>query len=569
MKLLCNPLEIQYKYQHPLHGKYAYRECADPTIVYFNGKYLLFASKCGGFYYSDDLITWEFHEDRNLEIHGYAPDVSINGEWLYFCASAYVKKCKILRSKDPFSGFEEVSAPFAFWDPHLHFDNDKAYLFWGCSSKQPIWCIEMDKETMTPIGEKTAIVKADPSRHGIDDKSPYADEKRSLWHRYISLFTGSGTFTEGVFLNKFGDRYYLQYATPGTEYPTYGDAVLTSDSVKGPYVWQKHNPYSLVPGGFTQGAGHGSTFYDKYGNLWHTSSVCVCVNENFERRVGLWPAGLDKDGILFCNQYFADYPKVIPEGKFDPESVRPEYMLLSYKKKTTASSYANGTAPENAVDESIKTVWQSVSSDQGEWIETDLGETYEIGAVQINFGDLETPKKKKPRKEYGGTISQERYIDEEIPEYEYKIEVSEDGNEWLLFGEGKTPLPHKLWQGEAKARYVRVTFVSAPFGQNFAVNGLRVFGHGNGSVPERTAEIKAERLSPTQAKFGWKKQEDATGYCIRMGIAPDKLYTSVLIYGQNEYKATFLNDETDVYWFAVDSFSENGITEGEVFSLKR
>lgn len=114
MKLLCNPLEIAYKYQHPLHGKYAYKEAADPTLVYFNGRYFLFTSKCGGFYYSDDLVKWEFHEDRTLEIHGYAPDVSVRGEWLYFCASSYAKKCKILRSQDPFKGFELVNAPFAF-----------------------------------------------------------------------------------------------------------------------------------------------------------------------------------------------------------------------------------------------------------------------------------------------------------------------------------------------------------------------------------------------------------------------------------------------------------------------
>ena len=75
-QLYCNPLEIAYKYQHPLFGKYAYKEAADPTVILFNNKYFLFTSKCGGFYYSDDLFHWDFHEDRKLEIHGYAPDVS-------------------------------------------------------------------------------------------------------------------------------------------------------------------------------------------------------------------------------------------------------------------------------------------------------------------------------------------------------------------------------------------------------------------------------------------------------------------------------------------------------------
>ncbi|MFQ9091620.1 MAG: hypothetical protein ACLR5K_07285 [Acutalibacteraceae bacterium] len=91
-QLYCNPLEIAYKYQHPLFGKYAYKEAADPTVILFNNKYFLFTSKCGGFYYSDDLFHWDFHEDRKLEIHGYAPDVSEHDGWLYFCASSYSKK---------------------------------------------------------------------------------------------------------------------------------------------------------------------------------------------------------------------------------------------------------------------------------------------------------------------------------------------------------------------------------------------------------------------------------------------------------------------------------------------
>ena len=40
----------------------------------------------------------------------------------------------------------------------------------------------------------------------------------------------------------------------------------------------------------------------------------VSVNHDMERRVGLFPAGVDADGVLFCNQNFADYPFALPEG---------------------------------------------------------------------------------------------------------------------------------------------------------------------------------------------------------------------------------------------------------------
>ena len=565
-KIYCNPLEIAYKYQHPLHGKYAYKEAADPTLLRFNGKYLLFTSKCGGFYYSDDLFDWNFHEDRNLEIHGYAPDVNEYDGYLYFCASSYAKKSKILRSKNPFAGFEVVSAPFAFWDPHLYFEDDRCYLYWGCSSKEPIYGIEMDIKTMKPIGKKKSIVFGDGKTHGIDDKDIYKDQKVSLWQRYVNLFVGTGAFIEGAFLNKINGKYYLQYATPGTEFPTYGDAVLVGDSPLGDFTWQTHNPYSIVPSGFFTGAGHGSTFYDEYGNLWHTSSMGICVNHNFERRLGLWPAGVDKDGILFCNQYFSDYPKAIPQGKFDPLSIKPKYMLLSYKKKTAASSQQEECPIENVVDENVKTLWQSKTNKPGEWLSIDLGKEYDVRAVQVNFGDYRTPKKKAPRSEYGGTISQERYIEKELVEYGYQLEYSLDGKAWSCFGEEKilTTLPHKLVEFHAVARYIRITFDSSPYDQNFTLSGLRVFGFGSGKKPSQVMGEQAERVNDTVGELSWNSQPDTTGYCIRIGIAPDKLYNSILLYGQNSYRITFLNQETKTYYYAVDAFNEQGITEGKV-----
>ncbi len=568
-KTLCNPMEIAYKYQHPLHGKYAYKEAADPTLIRFNGLYLLFTSKCGGFYYSSNLENWDFHEDRNLEIHGYAPDVNEYNGYLYFCASSYAKKCKILRSKDPFKGFELVSTPFAFWDPHLYFENNRCYLYWGCSSKHPIYGIELDINKMTPIGKKKELVFGNGKIHGIDDKEIYKDQKISLWQRYINLFVGTGAFIEGTFINKINDKYYLQYAAPGTEFPTYGDAVLVGDSPLGEFHWQRHNPYSIVPSGFFTGAGHGSTFFDEYGNLWHTSTLGIGVNHNFERRLGLWPAGIDKDGILFCNQYFSDYPKEIPSGKFDPNSIEPKYMLLSYHKKVDASSENDGCLASNIVDENVKTVWQSSSNLKGEWLKIDLGKEYDVGAIQVNFGDHKTPKKNAPRKEYGGTISQERYIEEELVKYEYSLEYSLDGEKWSTFGEKEisTTLPHKLIEDKVKARYVRIVFISAPYEEKFTISGLRVFGYGNGEKPHQVKGIRGKRINDTTAEISWDKQNDVTGYSIRIGISPDKLYNSILLYGENEYRLTFLNKENRKYYYAIDSFNEEGISKGEINEL--
>ena len=80
----CNPLDLGYRYQHMKEGSRVegFREGADPTLVFFKEKYYLFVSMSAGFWYSDDLLHWEFHPDPGLLIYDYAPDVRQVGEYL-------------------------------------------------------------------------------------------------------------------------------------------------------------------------------------------------------------------------------------------------------------------------------------------------------------------------------------------------------------------------------------------------------------------------------------------------------------------------------------------------------
>ena len=48
-RILINPLNIPYQFQH--YNKQASRESADPTLIYFKGRYYLFASMSGGFFF--------------------------------------------------------------------------------------------------------------------------------------------------------------------------------------------------------------------------------------------------------------------------------------------------------------------------------------------------------------------------------------------------------------------------------------------------------------------------------------------------------------------------------------
>ena len=62
-------------------------------------------------------------------------------------------------------------------------------------------------------------------------------------------------------------QYYMQYGAPGTEFNVYADGVYVADYPMGPYTYQKHNPVSYKPGGYMNGAGHGSTVLGPGGSI--------------------------------------------------------------------------------------------------------------------------------------------------------------------------------------------------------------------------------------------------------------------------------------------------------------
>ena len=70
----------------------------------------------------------------------------------------------------------------------------------------------------------------------------------------------------------------------------------------------------------------------------------ISVNYDFERRVGLFPAGFRQGRRALLQPEFADYPQRIPAGKFNAASQQPEWMLLSYKSRS-ASSTAENSSP--------------------------------------------------------------------------------------------------------------------------------------------------------------------------------------------------------------------------------
>ena len=570
-KEYCNPLDLEYKFQH--YGGNGHREAADPTIVLFKDVYYIFASMSAGFFYSDDLISWKWHENRKLDMYRYAPDVRQVGDYLYFCASTRNDPSTIWRTRDPLSDeFEKVSEPFAFWDPDLFVDDDgRVYFYWGCGNVDPIWGIELDPETMLPIGEKVACFDHGEDVHGWE-RFNFPGKEKSARNGFVALVMKylnrkGRPYMEGAFMNKWNGRYYLQYAAPGTELSTYGDGYYVSDKPLGPFKFMPNTPFSLKPSGFITGAGHGSTIDDKDGNIIHVSTMRISRNQNFERRVGMFPAGLDKDGLLYCNQNFADYPIVLPEGKYDPSEIRPQYFLLSYKKTVEASSCKAGHPAELAVDENIRT-WWSAEKSLG-WFIVDLEDVYRPHSIQINFADESVPELKVDKSLRSDMMTNKRYIDSSSDlKTRFIVEGSLDKENWFVIedrsqAEDNRCHPYIILDEKFEVRYIRIRSLKLPYDEAFALSGVRVFGKGHGNVPAPVENCRALRAeNGLDCTISYDKAEGAFGYNIRFGIAPDKLYTSYQVYEKSEVLLTTLNADQE-YYYTVDSFNENGICEGK------
>ena len=602
MNVFCNPLNVPYPYQFKYDprdkGRLSVnREAADPSMVLFQCKTYLFASMTGAVWVSEDMAHWESHRlPENLPIYDYAPDVRVIGDWLYFTASNRGVPCDFYRTKDPMNGpWEQIKGTFDFWDPPMFPDEDgRMYFYWGCSNNTPIWGVELDQETMRPLGEKVSLITGDPWRRGYErfgedhSENPRTDtEIDRLFEDFLAECERNGSmppkenyamirstfagmpYIEGPWMTKYKGRYYLQYACPGAEINVYADGVYVSDHPLGPFTPAENNPFSYKPGGFLPGAGHGSTMQDTAGAFWHTSTMRISMNHVFERRVGVWPAGFDQEGNLFCNQRYGDWPMDVEKLRENPWAY-PDWMLLSYGKAAAASSCDPEHPANHATDENVQTWWRAAGNAPGEWLTVDLGEAMDVRAVQINFADDPKANIPCPRELMPGP-DMPRYIDLTEHKTRWLLEASQDGAQWEVLSDkrkAETDLGHDLvvMEGGIRVRYIRLTVTEVPFHVPPCVSGLRVFGKGNGQKPAQTGFL-ARRTGDLDFVVS-AEAPDALGFCILWGSDENHLYHSWLVMGSSlKDKRIGALVKGQAYAVRVDTFNENGITEGKVMHL--
>ncbi len=497
------------------------------------------------------MLKWNFISRRFLQPYHKvydelcAPATLVLGDSLLVIGSTYAKDFTLWYSQQPEKDtWKEAVHAFTAgaWDPAFFVDDDqRIYLYHGSSNLYPMYGQEIDRKTLQVIGERKDLISLHDDQHGWERFGEYQDN------------TFLKPFMEGAWMNKYKGTYYLQYGAPGTEFSGYGDGVYTSKHPLGPFTYQAHNPFSFKPGGFTRGAGHGATFEDRYQNWWHVSTITMAVKNSFERRLGLWPTAFDADGILYTQTAYGDFPHFMPTSQVkNLKDLFTGWMILNYNKPVRVSSSLGAYASNLAVDEQMKTYWSAKSSQKGEWIESDLGAVSTVRALQINYADQDVDSS------FLGKM-QGIY-------HQFQIFSSLDGRKWRLLvdkSKNKTDVPHDYIELKkpVEARYLKMVNHHMAAGK-FALSGFRVFGLGHGKKPGAVKDMIVLRgeHDTRSAWLKWGNRSDATGYVIYSGIAPDKLYTSVQVFGSNEYYFKSM-DKGRTYYFQIETFNENGIGE--------
>ncbi len=541
----CNPLDVAV-------GSERARRAGEPVIVLHRDDYYLFITGGRGYWYSDNLRDWTYVDAPDLPWG--CPSVVSDGERLIF--SGDKGQHDVFASSDPKSGAWKKVGEYQrdYGDADMFIDDDgRYYMYWGWSQILPFQAVELDPDNgFKEKGDPVTLFFGDYESHGFERRR--SEDVIFPFFTHRPYFPEESPWIEGPWVTKHNGKYYLQYAAIGLEFLTYSHGVYVGDGPLGPFTYSPHNPLTFKTTGFAPGAGHGSTFHDKNGQLWTICMIPSFYGGRGGGEIVLFPTAVDADGVMHANTAFGDYPQYYPGiRKNAVDNNFTGWMLLSHQKKVEVSSSLEGYGPEKAVDENFMTHWSATTGDPGEYLTVDLGRECDIHALQVNFDQHDAKVE--------GTGVGFRLVGKSLSRYQsYTVQVSMDNKNWsMLIDKSNNPkdLRHDYTEltEPVRARYAKLTNVFTHDEGKFAVKDFRIFGNPDIAIFSEVKDVMVVRdpEDPRDVTLTWQPVEGADGYVVRYGIEPEKLYNNYMVYDGYTLTIHSLNRD-EAYYFKVEAF---------------
>jgi beta-xylosidase len=269
---------------------------ADPDVIEHQGKYYMYATSHGrGYdvYVSSNLVNWRneglaFDDPRG---GAWAPDLFHNARgdgkfYLYYTDDNTDSNGRRTRPRHKQIGVAIADSPLGPFkdkktfvvdaiDAHMFEDTDgKLYFYYADISNGFRIMGQAMSDPLTPIGKPVEILKP-----------------TEPWEM------ASGHVTEGPFLLKHGDTYYLMYSGSGADSPYYAIGYATASSPLGPFTKYAKNPIAKRTETVI-GPGHHCVVTGPDGDLWMLYHQKWDADINFNRFLALDKIWFNDAGVL-------------------------------------------------------------------------------------------------------------------------------------------------------------------------------------------------------------------------------------------------------------------------------
>ncbi len=364
-----------------------YRSISDPSVLFYDNKWYMYPSY-GMAYVSEDFVTWKHVRSTPYDMD-YSPSVI---PWKgKFIMTSWNHGLYI--SDSPTGPFECLGdfimidgTEIKPCDSGLFLDDDgRIYIYWTGHLDTDDYCgsvsmgVELDRDNPRKFLSEPVILNKFNPDNWWERFGTHNQDTRQSW-------------IEGQWMIKHNGRYYLIYATPGTEYKSYVMAAYYSD--EGPltgFVCQKNNPVTQSRSGIVSGAGHGCIAHGPDNSLWAFYTITHCAYHPYERRIGMDPIGVDENGELYCPGV-TDTPQLgFGEAENPMEDNSAGLLPLTFLNRqcSGSSSWINGRETIYAFDESILTWWQPQPEDKEPYLKVNLRGQYVCEAMRIIWRDVD------------------------------------------------------------------------------------------------------------------------------------------------------------------------------------